>query len=65
MNVQKMLDILAHALAPHLAIFGLRALDLRYVEISREQLASGRFAGGAERFVSEGLLYTDLRVRAR
>ena len=62
---EKMLDCVAQALAPHLAVFGLRALDLQYVEIPRAQLVKGRFAGGAERFVIDGLLYTDLRVRGR
>lgn len=60
-----MLDCLAQALAPHLAVFGLRALDLQYVEIPRARLIKGRFTGGARRLVDDdGVLYTDLKVRA-
>ena len=60
-----MLDCLAQALAPHLEVFGMRALDLRYVEIPRAQLIKGRFTGGARRLIDDdGVLYTNLKVRA-
>jgi hypothetical protein len=59
-----MLDCLAQALASQLAIFGLCAPNPRYVRITPAQLARGRFADGAQRFVidRDGLQYTDLRV---
>ena len=62
---ERMLDCLAQVLVPHLAVFGLRALDLQYVEIPRAQLIKGRFADGARRLIDDdGMMYTDLKVRA-
>lgn len=62
---ERMLDCLAQTLAPHLAVFGLRAVDLQFVEIPRARLMKGRFADGARRLIDDdGLVYTDLKVRA-
>jgi hypothetical protein len=59
------LDFLALALASRLSVFGRGAADARHRRITRRQLAQGRFTGGAASFVidSEGLVFTDLRVR--
>jgi hypothetical protein len=61
---EKMLDCLAQMLSLRVAIFGLRAPNPQYLQITPAQLARGRFAGGAARFVidDEGVRYTDLRV---
>jgi hypothetical protein len=64
---EKMLDCLAQILSSRVAIFGLRAPNPRYLRITPAQLARGRFAGGAARFVidGEGVRYSDLRVSLR
>jgi hypothetical protein len=62
LNTDALLDLLAAALSSRLSIFGLRGR--RYLRITPRRLATGRFTGGATRFVdAEGVVFTELKVR--
>jgi len=64
---RELLDLYAHVLSAQMSIFGRRQGAPRLEQITRAQLARGRFADDAGRFVidEDGVAFGELRVRQR